>query len=147
LRLKERVLDSQIIWTDDTPVDLQDRNHEENIVEARIWTYIGDRNNDFTVFDFTDSHKRDGPVNFLKDFKGFLQADAYAGYDHVYAGKNVREVACWAHARRKFFDAIGSSKKKANHVLRHIQALYRIEKRCANETSERRQYLRQRFSR
>lgn len=147
VRLKERVLLSRIIWTDDTPVDLQDRNHENNILQARIWTYLGDRENNYTAFDFTDSHKRDGPVNFLKDFEGFLQADAYAGYDHVYASKTVREVACWAHARRKFFDALGSNKKSASHALRHIQALYRVEKLSATKTDEERKRMRQRLSR
>jgi transposase len=146
IRLKERVLCSRIIWTDDTPVDLQDRNHENNILQARIWTYLGDKQNDFTVFDFTDSRRRDGPVDFLKDFAGFLQADAYAGYDHVYASNTVHEVACWAHARRKFFDALGSDKKSASYALRHIQALYRVEKLAATKSDAQRQRMRRRFS-
>lgn len=147
MRIKERVLLSRVIWTDDTPVDLQDRNHENNILQARIWTYVGDKDNNLTAFDFTDSRKRDGPLNFLRDFKGFLQADAYAGYDHVYASKTVHEVACWAHARRKFFDSLGSNKKAASHALRHIQALYRVEKLSASKTEEQRKKMRQRFSR
>src|SRR6185437_12156296 len=133
-RMVERIVSSRIIWTDDTPVDLQDREHEKNIREARWWGYLGDRDNDYTAFDFTDSRKRDGPANFLRDFQGFLQADAYAGYDHVYATKGVTEVACWAHARRKFYDALGSNKRSASYALRHIQLLYRIEKRFATRS-------------
>lgn len=146
-RMKERVLTSRVIWTDDTPVDLQDRTHENNIRQARWWAYLGDRNNELAVFDFTDSRKRDGPVNFLQDFKGFLQADAYAGYDCVYAAKTVREVACWAHARRKFFDALGSNKRSASRALRHIQLLYRIEKRYAQRSAGERATIRQTRSR
>jgi len=63
--------------------------HERNMREGRIWVYIGDEKNRFTVFDFTESRKRDGPKSFLGDFKGYLQADAFAGYDCIYAGGHV----------------------------------------------------------
>jgi transposase len=142
-RMKERILQSRIIWTDDTPVDLQDRDHEDNIRKARIWAYLGDANNNLTVYDFTDSRKRDGPVNFLKNYKGFLQADAYAGYDGIYAGKLVHEVACWAHARRKFFEALTSNKAAASWALRCIQILYRIEKRLSKSSLEKKLAIRQ----
>ena len=136
----QRVLDSRIIWTDDTPVDLQDRDHERNIREARLWAYIGDKENPFIYFDFTESRKRDGPAAFLKDYCGYLQADAYAGYDGIYAGKNVREVACWAHVRRKFRDA---NQSKANRALRYIQILYRMDKRYAFKSADERKAMRQ----
>ncbi len=146
-RMKERILKSRIIWTDDTPVDLQDREHENNIRKARIWAYLGDANNNLTVYDFTDSRKRDGPVKFLDGYKGFLQADAYAGYDGIYAGKEVHEVACWAHARRKFFESLASNKAAASWALRCIQVLYRIEKRFSKSSFEKRQAIRQSRSR
>lgn len=142
-RIKERILGSRIIWTDDTPLDVQDRTHENNIREGRIWVYLGDSENNLTVFDFTDSHKRDGPARFLGDFSGFLQADAYAGYDHIYATERVREVACWAHTRRKFFDALNSDKVAASRAIRFIQVIYRIEKRFALRTQSERQHIRQ----
>jgi transposase len=141
--MKRRVLSSYIIWTDDTPIDLQDRDHEKNIRQARIWAYLGDDSNNLIVYDFTDSRRRDGPMNFLQEFSGFLQADAYAGYDGIYASKSVREVACWAHARRKFFEAMPSNKSAASWALRCIQVLYRIEKRLAKCEPERRKAIRQ----
>jgi transposase len=52
-RMVERVLQSEVIWTDDTPVKMQDREHEKNIRTARAWAYIGDSANPYTVFDFT----------------------------------------------------------------------------------------------
>lgn len=141
--MKSRVLNSHVIWTDDTPVDLQDREHENNIRQARIWAYLGDADNNLVVYDFTDSRRRDGPASFLQDFNGFLQADAYAGYDGIYAGKSVREVACWAHARRKFFEAMPSNKAASSWALRCIQVLYRIEKRLAKCEPDRRKAVRQ----
>lgn len=142
-RMKARVLDSRIVWTDDTPVNMQDREHERNMREARIWVYIGDEKNPFTVFDFTPSRKRDGPKNFLGDFAGYLQADAFAGYDCIYAGGNVREVACMAHARRKFYDAQTSSKRSSLEAQSLIQSLYAIEKRAALLSHDERRRVRQ----
>lgn len=57
-RMKDRVLLSRVIWTDDTPVKVQDRQHEKNIRQGRIWVYLGDAKNPFTIFEFTDSRKR-----------------------------------------------------------------------------------------
>ncbi len=62
------------------------------------------------------SRARDGPAAFLKDYRGFLQADAYGGYDGIFLGSDggIVEVACWAHARRKFFDARSNAPREAN---------------------------------
>lgn len=142
-RMKARVLDSRIIWTDDTPVKLQDRTHDRNMREARIWVYIGDENNRYTVYDFTDSRKRDGPRTFLGDYSGYLQADAFAGYDCIYATGEVREVACMAHVRRKFYESQNSSKKAAAEALLTIGELYDIERGAAKLGHAERKSVRQ----
>jgi hypothetical protein len=72
---------------------------------ARFWVYCGDWRNPYTVYDDTTSRKRDGPADFLREFQGCLQADAFAGYDGIYAGGQVRQVLCWVHARRKLNEA------------------------------------------
>lgn len=123
----QKVLQSQVIWTDDTPVKMQDRELEKRLRETRLWVYLGGEANPYTVFDFTKSRKRDGPAQFLKEYKGYLQADAFAGYDCIFVGGGVTEVACMAHVRRKFFEAQGSA-KEAQHALAIIQDLYLIEK-------------------
>ena len=128
LGMKKRMLSSRVVWTDDTPVKMQDRQDERNMRQARAWVCIGDGGNPFTVFDFTESRKRDGPVEFLKGFEGYLQADAFAGYDCIFSGGKVKEAACWAHARRKFFDAQSSGDKACKEILEMIQRLYRLGK-------------------
>ncbi len=127
-RMRERVLVSRVVWTDDTSIRLQDRQDKRNMREARIWVYIGDTKNKFTIYDFTESRKRDGPRNFLAGFKGYLQADAFAGYDCIYDAGGVLEVACMAHSRRKFFECLDSDKEAATQALEMIKGLYRIEK-------------------
>jgi len=141
-QMVKRVLSSQVIWTDDTPVKMQDRELEKKLRETRLWTYLGDQENPYVVFDFTKSRKRDGPANFLNGYKGYLQADAFAGYDCIFAGGEVTEVACMAHVRRKFFEALTSS-KEAQHALAIIQEMYLIEKEAKDLEAEERMAVRQ----
>ncbi|MFS8138777.1 MAG: IS66 family transposase, partial [Thermomonas sp.] len=124
-RMARQIILSSKVHTDDTPVNLLDPGRGKTQT-ARFWVYVGDDNYPFTVFDFTPSRSRDGPEKFLKGFKGYLQADAFAGYDRMCAGKDVIEVACWAHARRKFFEAKDTDARAAE-MLVLIGELYAIE--------------------
>jgi hypothetical protein len=100
----QAVLASAVVHTDDTPLPVQDRDRE-HARQARLWVYLGDDEHPYNVFAYTPSRARDGPQQFLKRYRGYLQADAFGGYDGIYATGNVVEVACWAHARRKFYEA------------------------------------------
>jgi transposase len=126
--MKTEVLASRKIHTDDTTVPVLDKTRETTRT-GRLWVYVGDSAHEHIVFDYTPDRSRGGPLRFLKGFKGYLQADAYAGYNAVYAGCQVIEVACWAHARRKFFDAMKSDAVRSRVVLAHIRELYGVEKR------------------
>lgn len=66
----------------------------------------------------------------MQDFHGFLQADAFSGYDHLYADaeRGVVEVACWAHARRRFFEAQSSDVMRSTVILAYIRLLYDVER-------------------
>ena len=101
---KTLVLQSPVLWTDDTPVTVLG-GKQLGSSKGRFWVYIGDAEHPYSVYDFTMSRARDGPAAFLKDYRGFLQADAYGGYDGIFLGSDggIVEVACWAHARRKFY--------------------------------------------
>src|SRR5207245_4619559 len=79
------------------------------------------------LFDATATHERDGPEAFLAGFAGDLQADAYTGYDALYATGRMREVGCWAHARRGFVEALTSDVRAALMVAL-IQQLYQVER-------------------
>jgi transposase len=127
--MKERVLSSKVMQTDDTPVGVLDPALPRTRI-GRIWTYVGDGNHPYTVYDYTPNRSRDGPINFMKEFKGYLQADAYSGYEALYEDKKreVTEVACWAHARRKFFDAQSSDIMRSMVMLAYIRLLYGVER-------------------
>lgn len=192
--MKSRVLLSKVIHTDDTPVDVLDRNRRETRT-GRFWIYLGDREHPCSVFDYTPSRSRDGPVRFLgawgREKKVYLQADAFGGYDGIYVtpagdapaigaalmpdpigvpvapglssaspvplasaapvecaparvgrasllisaflsatlalAAGVVEVACWAHARRKFYEARNSDPARSAQALAYIRLLYDVE--------------------
>ena len=137
------VRQSAVLWTDDTPVTVL-VGGEEGSRQGRFWTYVGDDEHPYSVYDFTMSRGRDGPQGFLRDFRGYLHADAYAGYDGIFlgSGSEIVEVACWAHARRKFFDARKSFPREAHQVLDWIGQLYDIEDRARPLTAAARCELR-----
>ena len=138
---RKLVLQSTVMWTDDTSVTVL--GGSQGSFEGNFWTYIG-YEKPYSVYDFTKSRTRDGPASFLQGFNGYLHADAFTGYDAIYLGSQaaIREVACWAHARRKFFDAVKSYPREAHQVLEWIRQLYDVEDRAHDVTIEVRRQLR-----
>jgi transposase len=129
--MKVCVKGSRRVHTDDTPITVLDRPCKEGDKDARcgyMWVYIGEF--DDVVFDYTNQRNRDGPAFFLKGYRGYLQADAFSGYDGLYTDGLIIEVGCWAHARRKFFDALKSHPTEARHMLKLIARLYAVERRA-----------------
>jgi hypothetical protein len=122
-----RVLLSLVIHTDDTTVPVWDPTLPHTRT-GRFWVYIGDVRYPYVVYDYTPRRTRDGPEDFLKGFRGYLQADAFSGYDRICAGSGVSEVACWAHVRRKFFESRTSAPVPAHAALARICELYKIER-------------------
>jgi hypothetical protein len=84
------------------------------------------------VYDYTPSRARDGPAQFLRTFQGHVHADAYGGYDGIYIGSNgaIIEVLCWAHGRRKYFDAQDTDAARATVALAYIRRLYQVERQA-----------------
>ena len=119
---------SKVLHTDDTTVPVRDETQSTHRY-GRLWNYIGDTDHTGVVFDYTPTHARDGPAAFLKDFRGFLQADAYGAYDGIYAGSNgtIVEVACWAHARNKFKEAEATDPERALAAKAWVRKLYDLE--------------------
>jgi transposase len=132
------VLASHVIHTDDTSVKVRDAWRKLKHT-GYFWPYVGDALHPLTVFDYTTNHKRDGPAAFLKDYRGYLQADAFNVYDGIYLESEGRivEVACWAHARRKFHESRRLDAARMETAMAWIGKLYAVEKdlrqRCEGE--------------
>ena len=139
-----RVLSGNVVGTDDTPVKVLDPELDHTRT-GRFWAYIGDDRHRYAVYDYTPSRKRDGPQEFLKDYRGVLQADAFGGYDGIFLKSNGRivEAACCAHARRKFFEARETAPQLAHQALAFFGRLYAIEHDAESLSPEVRRALRQ----
>ena len=120
-----RVLAAPVVHTDDTPIPVQDADRD-HCRTGRIWAYVSTGG---VVYDATADRCRDGPLAFLKNFRGYLQCDAYAGYDELFraSGGGIVEVACWAHARRKFVEAEKTCPQLAHEAVARIKQLYAVE--------------------
>jgi len=95
------------------------------------------------VHDSTPDRSRDGPQEFLKGFRGYLQCDAYPGYNRLFDDGAVVEVGCWAHARRRFIEAEKTSVGPAHEAVARIRSLYAIEHEGKNLDASARAELRQ----
>ena len=128
-RMIAKIKESKKIHTDDTVVPVLDPELDRTKT-GRLWAYLGDDDHPYTIFDYTPDRTRAGPVEWLKDFRGYPQADAYGAYDGIYLEENsaIVEVACWAHARRKFFDAQKSDQWRSTHAMAMIGQLYAVER-------------------
>jgi transposase len=145
LMVKE-ILQSKVINTDDTPVRVQDKTLDKKTRTGRLWIYCGDKNHAYNVYDYTPNRSRDGPEVFLRDYQqGYLQADAYAGYDFIFddPDRDVIELLCWAHARRKFYDARKHAPELSHTAIAWIKLLYDVEKQIKDLSSEHKQAVRQ----
>jgi len=86
------------------------------------------------VFDFRMGREREGPKRFLGNFEGILQSDGYGAYDHV-GGKQIVYAACWAHARRKFFDAVqlNANDQTSIRIVAQMNELFAIDAQARDE--------------
>lgn len=131
-RIRDAVLEADKIHADDTPVPVLDPGRGKTAT-GRLWVYAvdahasGSATPPATWYRFTTDRTGAHPQAHLAGFRGFLQADAYAGYDGLYRN-GVTEVACWAHFRRKVFDLHERSPTSlTTDILDRIGALYAIE--------------------
>jgi hypothetical protein len=143
--MQQQILASRIIWTDDTTIPVLDPTRNQTKI-GRMWVYIGDLRRRYAVFDYTPDRKGQRPREFLVSYQGYLQADAYSGYDQLCDFGDVTEVACWAHARRKFHEAKDSARVGAAHALNVIGQLYGLESKAAKVSAAKRQALRQKHA-
>jgi transposase len=130
--MQRQLLAGSYIQADETPVDVQTHDGSGTNHQAYLWQYGTPYG--MTVFDFRMSRKREGPLNFLGNFEGLLQTDAYAAYDRVGGAKMVH-AGCWSHARRYFVDAVKLNKQDAASIraVQLMDKLFSIDARAREE--------------
>lgn len=150
--LHQYVFASSKLHADDTPIDVLAPGNGKT-KQGRLWVYTrddrpsGDTTAPAVWFRYSPDRKGIHPQTHLKDYRGILQADAYAGYNAAYESGRIIEAACWAHARRKFYDIhVAQPTPITTHVLAQIAELYKIESAIRGSPPERRREVRQELS-
>jgi transposase len=133
--LARYVVASPYLHGDDTPVPVLEPGRGKTKT-GRLWTYVrdgrpwADSAAPAVLFRYSPDRRGEHPEAHLKTFTGILHADGYAGFDRLYEDedKRIREAACWAHVRRKFYEIYESNRSPlATEALTRISKLYEIE--------------------
>lgn len=143
-QMHRQLIGGDYLQADETPVRCNDPDHDRGkTLQAYLW--VISRPGGDVVFSFRETRGHDELPSLLGGFKGVLQSDQYGAYaSHERRTAGLVRVGCWAHARRKFHDAIEERPKAANLVLRIIARLYRLEQAWdAANVGDRRAALRQ----
>jgi transposase len=147
--VRDHVMSASKLHADDTPVPVLAPGNGRTKT-ARLWTYVrddrpsGDTTAPAVWFAYSPDRKGERPRQHLKLYTGALQADAYAGFQHLYESGTIIEVACWAHARRKFHEIhIAHPSPATSEAIERIAALYAIEAEIRGSTPEIRKSIRQ----
>ena len=139
-RMHEKILQSPKINTDDTPIPVKSKKRRGSTYKGYLWVYVDDKHN--VVFDFTPTRSREGPLKFLGiAYSGYVQADAYSGYDEFFRKSDATEVGCNSHARRKFDYSLDTDPVRAARMLVLWGRLYDIERKAKDENYSSEQLL------
>jgi transposase len=144
--VREEMLAGEIVVCDETRVQVLKEVGKPATSQSYMWVQRGgEEKTPLLLYDYDPSRSGEVPKKLLEGFTGYLQTDGYEGYNAVVSANGLTHVGCWAHARRKFDEALkaqNKSKKKAKRStkeskalqgLRFIQKLYRVEQRIADE--------------
>jgi transposase len=148
-KLCENIFASEHLFADDTPVPVLDPGRGRTKT-GRLWVYARDDRRwcgpapPAAVYVFAPDRTAQRPVAHLRDFRGVLQVDGYAGFEQLTRSGRIILAACWAHTRRKFYEiAEATASPIALEALRQIGELYRIEEKISGQAPERRCEVRQ----
>lgn len=147
--LQNHVLSGDKLHADDTPVPVLAPG-EGKTKTGRLWTYVrddrpaGQETPPAVWFAYSPNRRGEHPQAHLRAFKGVLQADAYGGFNALYANGTIQEAACWAHVRRKFFDVHKAHNSPiAAEAIKRIGTLYAIETTIRGKPPLERQWVRE----
>jgi len=134
--MRADLLRATYLQADETVVPVQMHDGRGSDHQAYLWQYgsLSNGRGGETVFDFQLGRGRDGPAKFLKDWNGILQTDGYQAYDRV-GGAGLIHVGCWAHARRKFVDAVKVNPRDgaAIAMVTRMDALFLVDRHARQQ--------------
>lgn len=134
-RLKQKVLDSNYLQADESPIQVQDKTKNGKTHRGYQWVYHAPLEG-MVLFDYQKGRGKNGPKAILADFRGKLQTDGYTVYDKLVKGRtDIELVGCMAHARRYFFQAKDSA-PEAETALGYFAQLYNLERSLRQDQAD-----------
>lgn len=130
--LIKQALSAKYIGVDETPHPVLDKDVKQKTHRGYFWVYQACEQR-LVLFDYKPGRGKNGPAEFLKNFKGFLQTDGYQVYEEYGKRDDITLVGCMAHARRYFEKALDSHRDKAQYVIELLQKVYAVERRIKEE--------------
>ena len=128
---KKELLTCSYIMADETPIPVMIKATRKKLKRCFYWVYY-DPLNKITIFEYRKGRGREGPNDFLREYKsGILQIDGYTGYNDVVDKPDICRAACMAHVRRKFESALDYNRQKAEYALNCIGSWFKIEAEAA----------------
>jgi len=146
--LLKRLLQNEYIQADETTLQVPKAHKGKATKKSYIWMGVGMDRYKVVYMHYAANRSATAASALFKDFSGYLQTDGYAGYNCVVQTEGMTQLACWAHARRKFADIIKSgvsdtqSKVYAHEAIALIQKLYKIEKEIKDDPPEKKYLVR-----
>jgi transposase len=128
-QMREELLEEAVLHSDETPVKMRvEDGRGSRTGFAWGWRNLRSAKRSKVLIEFKLDRGRDGPLGFLGNWSGTLITDGYSGFNEVVEQNSIRRAGCWAHARRKFKQALDTGAKRAAYVLAPIQRLFRVER-------------------
>ncbi|HUT83036.1 MAG TPA: IS66 family transposase [Thermodesulfobacteriota bacterium] len=128
-KLQEKVKQSTYLMADETPIPVLTKDKPGSTHKGFHWVYYSPLEK-LVCFDYRKGRGRDGPLEFLEGFRGTLQTDGYSAYNEFEKHQGIILLACMAHARRKFEQALENDPQRAEYALAKMQDLYDIERKA-----------------
>jgi transposase len=142
--LQNEIRSGPLINIDESPLQVLKEPGRKNTTKSYMWVFCGGPPDSPSVlYQYHPTRSGKVALEFLDDYRGYIQSDDFSGYDHLGQKKEIVHLGCWAHARRKFTDVVKTRKKHrgkkagaktlADEALEYIGKLYRIEKKARND--------------
>jgi transposase len=133
--LVKKLLENDYLQADESPIKVLESEKKGATHQGYQWVYR-DPLKGIVVFQYRKGRGSNGPKEMLANHQGYLQTDGYIVYDKIAKSGNFKLVGCWAHARRKFFEALNFDHSRSEFVLEKIKKIYFHEKQCKDFTAE-----------
>lgn len=134
--MQKQIITGDYVQADETTVQVLDEVGRDNKTKSYMWCYRGGGEKPIVVYEYQPTRGGYHAEEFLNGFKGYLQSDAYSGYNFADKHEEIVKIGCMAHARRKFADIVKITKSNglAHEAIKFFRAIYKIEKE-ANENN------------